>query len=59
VVFAEADKSAESLEVIDLASPTAERSYPWKHGVDIVWGNAIPVRDDDPGSIHIAKYSFD
>jgi hypothetical protein len=59
VIFAEADRSAESLEVIDLASPTAELSYPWKHGVDIAWGNAIPVRDDDPVSIHIAKYSFD
>jgi hypothetical protein len=59
VVFAEADKSAESLEKIDLAPPTAEISYPWKHDVDIAWGNAIPVRDDDPGSIYIAKYSFD
>jgi hypothetical protein len=29
VVFAEADKSDESLEAIDLASPTAERSTVW------------------------------
>jgi hypothetical protein len=41
VVFAEADTSAESFEVIDLASPTAD------------------MRDDDPRSLHIAKYSFD
>jgi hypothetical protein len=41
--FCEADTPLSSLATIELAPDGSDISYPWKHDIDIAWGDHIPL----------------
>jgi hypothetical protein len=57
--FPEAGTDSDSLEAVELY-PNSEMSIPWKHGIDIAWGDT-PFRScaDDPASLEIVRNSFE
>jgi hypothetical protein len=56
--FPEAGTDPDSLEAVDLY-PNNEMSIPWKHGIDIAWGDApITSSSDDPAALEIVRNSF-
>jgi hypothetical protein len=56
--FPEAGTDPDSFVAVDLY-PNTEMSIPWKHGIDIAWGDTrITSCADDPASLEIVRNSF-